>query len=78
MLRRNANNKFFCTTHNLELQICQNSSTGAKFLKCPAISGFECGTINEGNFDPNDYEYYTPNYDARMTDYVQKLMDEKD
>lgn len=71
------NNKWYCTTHECYLEKCQNHKTKDLFLKCPCNKHFECGTISEGNFNPNDYEHYTPNYNnALIESMLEQLADD--
>lgn len=71
------NEKWYCSTHKVYLQICTNHSTGLLFLKCPCNKKFECGTVNTGMFNPNDYEYYLPNYIANLVDEMKDAIEKE-
>ncbi len=48
------------------------------FLKCPYNKRFECGTIDNGNFDEKDYEYFSPNYTSIVIDEMKKQIQDDD
>jgi hypothetical protein len=48
------------------------------FLKCPFNKKFACGTVDTGLFDPNDYEYYLPNYNAAITSDMEEQQHDDD
>lgn len=71
------NNKWYCEKHENYLEICTNRSNGSIFLKCPCNEHFECGTIDEGQFNPKDYDYYTPNLERNMAyDMLSQIEDD--
>lgn len=72
------NGKYRCDSHGVECQVCKNSSTGQYFLKCPFNKKFECGTVNITSTEALNYDYYMPNYENAISDYVGKLIDKDD
>ncbi|WP_395547105.1 MULTISPECIES: hypothetical protein [unclassified Lacrimispora] len=77
-IRINADGKYICTKHKLDLQWSQNRSTGEYFLKCPDNKKFECGTREVSEYDALKYDMFAPNRDDAMVDFVKGLMDEDD
>lgn len=72
------NGKWFCTKHKVYLQLCTNHTTNKTFLKCPCNKGFECGTIDNGRFNENDYEYFSPNYTSCIVQEMKEQILDND
>lgn len=70
------NGKWYCETHQVELEIASKKGSNKIFLVCPCSP--ECGTIDEGNFNPIDYECYNPKLKAAVLDEFRRQIEDNE
>lgn len=78
MLVKRKNGLYCCPEHNCYAEWCQNSYTGAYFVKCPKSEKFECGTKTISKDELNSYDKFAPYVEASILSQVRDAIEKDD